>query len=1309
VDLSGLNERERRPLLVRLVAEDARRPFDLARDSLLRVAQLRVESGQSYLLMTVHHIISDGWSLRVLRREWRTLYLGFEAGEPSALSELPIQYVDYAAWQRLWPETDRWQRHVAYWREQLAGAPAIIELPTDRPRPAVLSYRGGWHRVEVSAEMTQRLGETSRQEGVTMFMLLLASYQLLLARYSNQYDIVIGTPTAGRNCVEVESLIGCFINTLALRMTCGLRADVRQVVRHAREVVLQAQAHADVPFEQVVEELAPERSLSHTPLFHVMINWQPSFEGAGGQESGGRAAEQPGMTRFDLTLGLEQVGDQLVATFAYNRDLFDENRIMKMSRHWLTLLREMAANPEQEIRQIELLGEDERQQLLTEWNDTRRVHADDALPHEMLRAQAARYPEMVAVVCGELQLTYGELERRAVALARLLRAHGVGPENFVGLLVERSVEMIVGLYGILKAGAAYVPLDPSMPGARLELIAQETRMSVVVTQERFMESMPIQGVTPVALDTGPPRTIASAQDGGQPLGRVRPENPAYIIYTSGSTGRPKGVIIEQRQIANYTRAVTERAPFARGLSYALVQPLTVDASQTLIFPVLCTVGQLHVIPHDLAVDAPALGDYFARRAIDCLKIAPSHLAALHSSAHAARLMPKGMLFLGGEASQHEWVAGLRQLAPGCAIFNHYGPTEATVGMLMYMEQGIERHGGTPAQPIGRPLANCTTYVLDKNLQPVPAGVPGELYVGGACLARGYLNQPDVTADKFMPDALGPVPGARLYATGDLVRALPDGKLVYLGRNDHQVKVRGFRIELGEIEGALRQDGRVSEAVVVARENDVGDKRLAAYVVLAHPAEDTSAAATQLHAYLQSRLPEFMLPSSINILDALPLSAHGKVDFRKLPSPEFVSQEASDGFVAPRDSTEIQLAEIWAGLLGVERIGIRDNFFKLGGHSLLAIRLLAQVEERFGHRLPVTTMFQQGTVEHMATLLRLQVKRTLPSTVMPIQAAGHNTPFFGVHPAGGFVFCYAALAHRLGTDRPFYGLQAQGLDGKAEPHTSVEEMATEYVKAIRAVQPEGPYLLGGWSFGGVVAFEMAQQLQAQGQEVALLVMLDTIMPGWVSRVQRLFKPLTRLFVMSIFSKQLGLDAVPRTGSLLSRMTDDPDEALGRVLEQAREANLFPPDFEEAPVRRLFSMLMSQREMAWNYHPRPYTGRVALLRARAMYAPEGDDEGEGGSRLRHWLIVKPINLLMGALINKVRSLKRLARSGVEVYDVPGSHFTMVREPHVRVLAEQLRAAIEAAERHDGADDGGGASVHRAEGDDVKRTEDKRWRTG
>jgi len=982
VDLAGLADGKRRAEAARLTAEEVRRPFDLARGPLVRIALLRLGSGEHQVLLNLHHIVADGWSMDVLVRELTALYAG--ASPP----ELPVQYADYALWQRGWLQGEPLEAQLAWWRRQLAAAPASLDLPFDHPRSAVRDRRGGEVRLRLPEELAAALEALSRQSGATLFMTLLAGWSALLGRYASQEDVLAGSPVANRSRVETEGLIGFFVNTLVLRTDLSGDPGFGELVVRARRAALDAFEHQDLPFERLVEELQPERHPAQTPLYQALFALQntppPSFD-----LPGLAVAPVPlpaGEAKLEVSLSLEQDGEGISGSLRYAAGLFDAVTMQRAAGHLHALLAGAVAAPGTRLSLLPLLTEAESAQTTVEWNDTGRLRPGSTFP-ERFAVWAARTPGAPAVVFEGEVLTYGELDAQAGRLAARLRRMGVGPEVRAGILLERSAEMIVAMLAVLQAGGSYVPLEPTTPPERLARIAGHSGMALALTRgtsaARLPRSLPI-----LALDEEPPQ---GARRPFAPIAPIDPQSAAYVIYTSGSTGLPKGVVVEHRQVASYLDGVLQRLDLPAGASFATVSTFAADLGNTMIFAALATGGCLHVIAQDRLVDGGRLADCFERHPVDCLKIVPSHLAALLTARHAGRLLPRRLLVLGGEASHWQDLDLLGRLAPGCRVLNHYGPTEATVGVITFEPARSAAPRRSPVVPLGRPLAGSRAYLLGAHGAPVPAGVPGELFLGGDNVARGYLAAPALTAERFLPDPFAGEAGARMYRTGDLVRHLPDGNLVFLGRIDHQVKIRGFRVEPGEVEACLLAHPAVSDCVVTARQESGGERRLVAYLV---PAGESDLPAGTLRDFLRRSLPAYMLPSSFVFMPSLPLTPNGKVDRSALPAPE-AGGAPGRVYVAPRNAVEELLAELWAAVLRVERVGSEDDFFELGGHSLLAFELITRIEAALGVRLPVRALFEDpslaGLAERVAGEMALQAGDELLAQAWADDVADERAP------------------------------------------------------------------------------------------------------------------------------------------------------------------------------------------------------------------------------------------------------------------------------------------------------------------------------
>ncbi|WP_458391237.1 non-ribosomal peptide synthase/polyketide synthase [Sinorhizobium medicae] len=977
--------------LLELCQEEARTPFDLAREPLIRGRLIRLADEEHVFLLTQHHIVSDGWSLGVLVRELSSLYRAFEAGEDDPLPPLAIQYPDYAAWQRQWLSGERLQRQAQYWRDTLSGAPARLALPTDRPRPAQQSFAGASVPVVIDQVLTRGLKRLSRQHGTTLFMTVLAAWAAVLSRLSGQDDIVIGVPTANRRRREIEDLIGFFVNTLAVRIDLSGEPSLSDLLERARRAALTAQDHQDLPFEQVVEIVQPPRALDHTPLFQVGLAWQNNTGGSLDLpglrvEAAGEGLDQ---VKFDLELNLGEQGEAIAGTLGYATALFDRATIERQCGYLLALLRAMLADAEQPVSELDILPPDERSYLLEELNRTETDYPSDLCVHALFEAQVRRAPDAVALVFEEQSISYGALNADANRLAHHLIGLGVRPDQPVAICVERSPAMVVGLLAILKAGGAYVPLDPAYPSERLRQLLDDAGPRLLLCDAAGRAALGAEAIadlSAVDLDAATAWADQSADDPDPHALGLTARNLAYVIYTSGSTGTPKGVMVEHRGMTNYLSWARES--YAPTSSSVVSSSLAFDATITSLFaPLICGAHE-HLISNRNETENLKVELGLGRSLV---KITPSQMDVLGQQLQlAGDASQVEVLVIGGEALSSSTVELWRQIQPAARMVNEYGPTEAVVGCAFH-DIPADLSASTNV-PIGRPIANTRIYLLDGHGQPVPFGAVGELYIGGAGVARGYLNRPDLTAERFLADPFSGKAGARMYRSGDLARYLPDGNLEFLGRNDDQVKIRGFRIEPGEIAARLLEHELVGDAAVVAHADAAGDKRLVAYVVAkttdGSAEADGAGLAASLRAHLGGLLPDYMVPSAFVRLDALPLTVNGKLDRKALPVPDDDAY-ARRAYEAPQGEIETLLAGIWAELLGVERVGRHDNFFELGGHSLLAVRVLVRLTEALAVELPLAMLFAKPTLADLALSVGEVLNGSGAQTVPVIMPVGRD--------------------------------------------------------------------------------------------------------------------------------------------------------------------------------------------------------------------------------------------------------------------------------------------------------------------------------
>jgi len=1659
---------------MRVISEDARTAFNLSSDPLCRYLLFQLGPADWIFGGTMHHSIGDAWSRKVLMEEISIIWMAVASGRAPQLPDLPIQYGDYAIWQRELLQGEIGERLLSYWKEQLKDVP-LLELPTDYPRPAMMSFQGTTELVSISKPLTEALRAVARQEGATLFMALLAAFHTLLMRYTGQQDIAGAIPVANRDRVEFEKLIGFFVNTLVIRVDLSGNPSFRELLRRVRKVCIEAFANQAMPFEQLVEELQPTRDLSRNPLASFIFQLEDIPRTADASRAAATKAldVDAGTTIFDISVHLYEAWDSAVlerpegirGTFTYSSDLFKPETIQRLLAHYQALLESVAADPDRPIQELPMMSDAERRQLVV-WNKTAHEYSRKQTVMELFEDYAERKPDATAVVSGGRQLSYEALNGRANQLAHYLRKFDVGPETLVGIYLDRSIEMVAALLGVLKAGAAYVPLDPEYPAERIRIMLADAQIPLVITQESLLEKVGTDFAGgEICLDAE--WMLFAGESTENPRVHVEPENLAYVIYTSGSTGQPKGVAVEHRHLQNYLAAVSNHLELREGLSFAMVSTFAADIGNTALYPSLCGGGTLHVIPKDLATEPLSLARYFEQYNIDCLKITPSHLAALLADEARAAIMPSQRLVFGGEALPAQLVETLHQLKPETRIFNHYGPAECTVVCLTCEanDRVSLTAGGTV--PIGMPLPNVQVHLLDPLLNPVPVGVAGELYVGGAGVGRGYVNHPAATAERYLPDIFSSEPGRRLYRTGDRAQRLADGNIEFLGRFDHQVKVRGYRVELGEIEVALLQHPGVEDAAVVVREEH-GERQLLAYVVprpldveseeaaedaervsewkLIHeelhsqayspqdgtfntagwnssytglpisdeemresvdgavgrilslrprrvleigcgsgmllfriaptceeyygtdissavigyveeqvasqnisnvtllnreaddfsglepgsfdlvvlnsvvqyfpgvsyllrilegaakvlkpggyifvgdvrslPLLETFHAAVELtrasisvpldkvrqsihkrflkeeecvvdpafftslqqripaltgasvqlkrghqhneltlfrydvvlqvggevdaadvewmnwnerhlsldtlrsllekerpdqlgirgvpNARLSSdwkvtellkqterlntttgelkrilderdfssqdpedfwslgkdlgyevavswsgvkdpatydvlarrlnvkpnghssssflvppvepsiarpwrsytnnplrgimsrelirqlrhdlgeRLPNYMVPGGFSVLDRLPLTPSGKIDRRALEKVETEEIVQSESFVAPRDSFELSLAQIWEEALNIPQVGVRDSFFDLGGHSLLAVRVIARVHKTFGQMLPLATLFEQPTIEQLAVLLRRGFNVAELSPLVTLRETGNMTPLYLVHPAGGGVMPYYDLARHFGPDRKIYGLQFQGFTNRGRDYVPVEEMAAHYIKAIQKAQPQGPYLLGGWSLGGTIAFEMAKQLQSQGQSIPKTLILDMRAPIKTTRVGSVSKSETDALVT------LGKKLEVYTGRQFQVSEESleglsQDEQLDYFVAQMKARNMIPEEVDAAWLRAFLEIYENNVNAVQAYTPGVYSGSVILFRGKDGL-PEVEQE------------------YPEIYSDEALGWRSVVSGEVTVHQVPGNHLSMISAQNVQLLARSMRESIE-----------------------------------
>lgn len=1083
VDLRGLAAGAQEAAVSQITTEEAQQPFNLQTGPLYRTTLLHLAADEHILVQTRHHMATDGWSTSIYWRELSAGYNAIRAGRTATLPVLPVQYADYAIWQRQWLAASTGQQQLAYWRNRLAQV-ASLDLPADRPRAPMATRHGGTVAFELSTELTGALQSVCRQEKVTLFMFLLAAFQLLLHRYSGQTDIAVGTPVANRNRTEIEGLIGFFANTLVLRSDLAGNPTFQALLQQVRQNCLAAYAHQEVPFEKLVEELQPARHLVRNPLFDVLFVHQkatggaPALAGIAVQ----RAPHAAAAAKFDLSLSVTEAEDHIQARLHYSRARFEAARIERMATHFQTLLWGIVQDLDCPIHQLPLLSQAEINQILYEWNSPT-IDAPQGKPlHRLFEAQAARNPKRMAVVHGNQQWTYQTLNQKAEQIAQQLRHAKIGHGDVVGICCERSPALIAGVLGIVKVGAAYLPLDPTFPAARIQFMLDDASAVALLTSRATLPQLASPRLPLFYLEEQT-NEVHSAHL--PPVASpVTPDSLAYIAYTSGSTGVPKGVMIPQQAVTrlvldtNYcTLTQTDRVGQAANVSF--------DAATFELWGALLNGACLVILDQPTILSPAQLAAEIRRQGITTLFLTTALFNRV-AQTHPQAFTPLRQLLFGGEAADPQAVATVLRHGPPARLLHVYGPTESTTFASWHEVKSVAE--GASTVPIGRAVARTQLYVLDPHCQLLPAGIPGELYIGGDGLAQGYLNQPTPTAAHFVVVDLPLIGQTRLYRTGDRVCYRNDGEIEFLGRFDDQVKIRGYRIEPGEIESVLVRHVAIQKAVVQVHEETPGEKQLVAYCEsLPH-----SVGVEGLRIFLQAKLPAYMIPTEFVFVDALPLTPNGKIDLRQLRAIKATDVTTQESSAEVRDLLDAQMKAVWQSLLKTPAISLDDDFFALGGHSLLAATLFAEIERLTGKRLPLSLLFETPTLRHLCDAIRQEWSPPWKSLVA-VQPKGHKRPIFLVPPAATTSLRFAHIAQHLGTERPVFSFESMGMDGISRPHKRVEEMAAHYIREMRLIQPKGPYLVGGMCFGAFVALEMAQSLLAQGEEVAQLVIMDAPAP------------------------------------------------------------------------------------------------------------------------------------------------------------------------------------------------------------------------
>ena len=1236
IDASSWNNTE----LSEQLSARMRLPFNLETGGVFRTCLFGISATENILLLTLHQIAGDRYSISILVDEFVTIYESKINNTNSNLLPLNTNYVNYIDKELEFLNSSEGKQIGDYWQEKLGGKLPILELPTNFSRPSIRTYNGTALKSTINSQLNHKIKQLAKTLEVKQEEIILAVFKVLLYRYTGEEDILLGLLQSRENQPSFERVVGNFTNITVVRNLISENIKFTDFLNRVSKNIFEVENYRNYPYSLLVKQLK-SADLSHYPICQVAFSYHKFHKLFDAKELELEYYELPQQkVDFELNLEITELPESLLANFKYNSDVLEAQTVAQIAEHFQNLLTAVVQNPETPVGKLSMLSEREKQKILVAWNETKTDYPQDISIHQLFESQVEKTPDAIAVVFESEKLTYSELNNKANQLAHYLQKLGVKPKAHLGICVERSLSMLIGILGILKAGAAYVPLDSSYPSERLAYMISDAQVSVLLTQESLLRSLPKHQAQVVCLDKdwkGVKEFSTVNLSSG-----VTPENLGYIIYTSGSTGKPKGVAMSQRALVNLIMWQQEEATVGQGAKTLQFAPISFDVSFQEIFSTWYSGGTLVLVSQDVRRDSFALMAFMVETQIDRIFLPFVALQQLATVAPQCQVLPPFCeIVTAGEQLQvtPDLVALMNRL-PNCKVQNQYGPSESHV-VSAYTLQGAATNW-PKLPPIGRPIANNQLYIFNTDLQPVPIGVPGELYIGGVGVASGYLNRPDLTVEKFITIEGNKEQGIgnRLYKTGDLARYLSDGNIKFLGRIDNQVKIRGFRIEIGEIETTLSQHPIVKETVVLLREDQPGNKLLVAYIV--PEAKGTQDVVPQLKQYLKEKLAEYMVPSAFIVLSKLPLTPSGKVNRRALPAPDISSFSQSDNFVAPRDRIEQQLAQIWSEILNINPVGVKSNFFDLGGHSLLAINLIAKIQESFGKQLPLSTLFTNRTIEDLGSLIRGESQVSF-SSIVPLQTQGNRQPFFCIHPAGGHVFYYHNLSRYLGNNQPFYGIQAQGFNEGEKIFTNVEDMAEFYVKNLLEFQPDGPYQIGGWSFGGVVAFEMAQQLLQQGQEVSLLALLDP----WVPILLDPNKKIDNLYMKGVLSRyfggMFGITDLVTENELLGLSSE---EQIEFIIDKAEKLKLFPKEATREQNRRFIDVIIGTLKATYSYKRRPYPGKVTVFRAQEKH-PHGIDP-------------QLVWVEMYAILDV---------ADMEVVMVPGNHFTFIKESNNKVLAERL----------------------------------------
>ncbi|AXT59084.1 non-ribosomal peptide synthetase [Aquimarina sp. AD10] len=1238
--------------IVKCIDKDTKKPFNLSTDRLIRANLYQKNDQQHILVVTAHHIAIDLWGLAILLNELRLVYTAFKTNETPQLKPITANFRNHVNDQKALLFSEKGDSLLTYWKEKLSGELPVLDFPIDKVRPKLLTYNGKVERFSLDQELSNELVELAKQESVTLYMLLLGAYRILLQRYTNQEDILIGVPVAGRGKKETRNIIGNFVNTIVLRSSLDTSRNFSDFVKDIRKDVIDGMKHQEYPFSELVKELLPDRDPARSPLIQTAFAWErlPVLDDVMASLGTSQDSlldielfdvdQQEGQFEISLEMGNE-VDGELHGLFKYNTDLLSSETVVQVIQHFKNLLRSIVKNPELSIAKLPILQDAEQEEILNIWQEKPQEFPKFNTLHQGFEAMVVKNPNAIAAVYDNTEMTYDELNKKANALAHHLKSLGAKKGTLIGLCVDRSIEVLVGIMGILKSGGAYVPLDPKNPKERLELIIDDAKTPIIITQGKEKIAIVDDQIEIVDLDMDWP-LIETNSDENLDLVTGKDEL-AYVIYTSGSTGKPKGVLNTHHNVLRLFTATDHWYKFSENDVWTLFHTYAFDVSVWEIWGALLYGGKLAVVSYEVSRTPELFYDLLVDKKVTVLSQTPSafkQLIEYEVSLAAPKDLSLSYVVFGGEAldipALKPWVERHGDQSP--KLINMYGITETTVHTT-YREI-VKEDLLSPKSMVGQPITDMKIHLLDGELNPVPYGVTGEIYVGGEGLAVKYLNREELTAERFIKDPYSTDANARLYKSGDLAQLYKNGDLKYIGRADTQVKIRGFRIELGEIQTLLTAHPSIKNAVVTTKNINDNDIRIVAYYSIEEEKEVTDKA---LRNYLVNRLPDYMIPSIFMEMESFALTINGKIDYRKLPMPKIKRDDVE--LILPRDVVELELQKIWEKTLKISPIGVKDDFFQLGGHSMLAVSIMSDIKLLFGDSFAISVLFQYPTIEKLGEIIREKKEIAKGSPLVRLQKGKSDKhPVFCIHPIGGNVFCYSPMVESIKDEYEIYGLQVPYLYEDGTPHITVEDIATDYIDNIKSVQEEGPYHLVGYCFGGLIATEIAHQLKEQGDQIGTLNLLDTRSPLYDDAEE-----FDDAILLSWFARDLALPY----GKTLTippeelRECESVDKMFELVLSRAKNEHIVTDDINQDQMRRYLDVYISNGTALSLYEAKPYNGRINLL--RAVHEP----------------LIEQIGINLGWDRCEVKDLK--------VYDVPGNHNTMMYNPNAIVLAGTLQKVL------------------------------------